>query len=64
MRKHVIRSLFVIVGAAIGFYYLPLLWKAINFKLNGASLVFIDLLIGALIFFGYYPIYWLHLLND
>ncbi|BAP85016.1 twitching motility protein PilT [Paucilactobacillus hokkaidonensis JCM 18461] len=50
MRKHVIRSLFVIVGAAIGFYYLPLLWKAINFKLNGASLVFIDLLIGALIF--------------
>lgn len=50
MRKHIIRGLFVILGAALGFYYLPLLWEAIGFMLTGISLLFVDLLIGALIF--------------
>lgn len=50
MRKHIIRGLFVVLGAALGFYYLPLLWEAIGFTLTGISLLFVDLLIGALIF--------------
>ncbi|WP_137597908.1 PIN/TRAM domain-containing protein [Paucilactobacillus kaifaensis] len=50
MRKHIIRGLFVLLGAALGFYYLPLLWEAIGFTLTGISLLSVDLLIGALIF--------------
>lgn len=34
MRKRIIRLIYVIVGAAIGFYYLPLFWDLINFHLN------------------------------
>ncbi|WP_461240762.1 PIN domain-containing protein [Paucilactobacillus sp. N302-9] len=50
MRKHIIRILFTVIGAALGFYYLPVLWLAIGFKFNGALLLFIDVLIGAIIF--------------
>lgn len=42
--------IYILVGAAVGFYYLPLLWGAIHFTLNPALLVFIDILIGAIIF--------------
>ena len=31
MRKRIIRLIYVIVGAAIGFYYLPLFWDLIIF---------------------------------
>ena len=50
MRKRIIRLIYVIVGAAIGFYYLPLFWDLINFHLNSAFFVFMDIVIGALIF--------------
>lgn len=50
MRKRIIRLIYVIVGAAIGFYYLPLFWDLVNFHLNSALFVFMDIVIGALIF--------------
>ncbi|MGM9888735.1 MAG: PIN/TRAM domain-containing protein [Limosilactobacillus sp.] len=54
MRKRIIRLLFVIVGAAIGFYYLPPIWIAMRNQL-GVQLArpiesAIDFLIGALVF--------------
>lgn len=50
MRKHIIRLLFVILGAAVGFYYLPLLWDVVGLNITGISLLFIDLFIGAIVF--------------
>ena len=50
MRKRLIRLLFLLVGAAMGFYYLPLFWLAIHFKMPPVFLVFVDVIIGALIF--------------
>lgn len=54
MRKRIIRLLFVIVGAAVGFYYLPPIWIAMRNQL-GVQLArpiesAIDFLIGALAF--------------
>ena len=54
MRKRIIRLLFVIVGAAVGFYYLPPIWIAMRNEL-GVQLArpiesAIDFLIGALVF--------------
>lgn len=54
MRKRIIRLLFVIVGAAVGFYYLPPIWIAMRNQL-GVQLArpiesAIDSLIGALVF--------------
>lgn len=54
MRKRIIRLLFVIVGAAVGFYYLPPIWIAMRNQL-GVQLSrpiesAIDFLIGALVF--------------
>lgn len=51
MRKRIIRLLFVIVGAAVGFYYLPPIWIAMRNQL-GVQLIesAIDFLIGALVF--------------
>ena len=54
MRKRIIRLLFVIVGAAVGFYYLPPIWIAMRNRL-GVQLArpiesAIDFLIGALVF--------------
>lgn len=54
MRKKIIRLLFVIVGAAVGFYYLPPIWIAMRNQF-GIQLVrpiesVIDFLVGALIF--------------
>lgn len=51
MLKRIIRLIYVIVGATIGFYYLPLFWDLINLHLGNALLVFIDIILGALIFF-------------
>ena len=34
MRKRIIRLLFVIVGAAVGFYYLPPIWIAMRNQLG------------------------------
>jgi uncharacterized protein YacL len=45
-----ITLIYILVGAAVGFYYLPLLWGILNIALNPALLVFIDIIIGALIF--------------
>lgn len=50
MKKHVIRIAFAIVGAAVGFYYLPLLWNAFNIQLTGTLLFASDLVIGAVVF--------------
>ncbi|MDD6453750.1 MAG: PIN domain nuclease, partial [Lactobacillus sp.] len=54
MRKKIIRLLFVIVGAAVGFYYLPPIWIAMRNQF-GIQLVrpiesVIDFLVGALVF--------------
>ena len=54
MRKRIIRLLFVIVGAAVGFYYLPPIWIAMRNQL-GVQLArpiesAIEFLIGALVF--------------
>lgn len=54
MRKRIIRLLFVIVGAAVVFYYLPPIWIAMRNQL-GVQLArpiesAIDFLIGALVF--------------
>ena len=54
MRKRINRLLFVIVGAAVGFYYLPPIWIAMRNQL-GVQLArpiesAIDFLIGALVF--------------
>lgn len=51
MLKRIIRLIYVIVGATIGFYYLPLFWDLINLHLGNALLVFIDIILGALVFF-------------
>ena len=50
MRRRMIIIIYILVGAAVGFYYLPLLWDVINIKLNPALLVFLDIIIGAIIF--------------
>lgn len=50
MRRRMIIIIYILVGAAVGFYYLPLLWNVINVKLNPALLVFLDIIIGAIIF--------------
>lgn len=40
----------MIVGAFVGFYYLPLLWAVSGLKIPHALLVFGDILLGAIIF--------------
>ena len=50
LRRRMITLIYILVGAAVGFYYLPLLWGILNIALNPALLVFIDIIIGALIF--------------
>lgn len=50
MRRRMITLIYILVGAAVGFYYLPLLWGILNIALNPALLVFIDIIIGTLIF--------------
>ena len=50
MRRRMITLIYILVGAAVAFYYLPLLWGILNIALNPALLVFIDIIIGALIF--------------
>ncbi|AMY13820.1 hypothetical protein ADV92_04400 [Limosilactobacillus reuteri] len=50
MQRRMITLIYILVGAAVGFYYLPLLWGILNIALNPALLVFIDIIIGALIF--------------
>lgn len=50
MRRRMITLIYILVGAAVGFYYLPLLWGLLNIALNPALLVFIDIIIGAIIF--------------
>ena len=50
MLKRIIRLIYVLLGAAVGFYYLPLLWEILNWRINIAVLVFMDVAIGAIIF--------------
>ena len=50
MLKRIIRLIYVLLGAAVGFYYLPLLWDILNWRINIAVLVFMDVAIGAIIF--------------
>lgn len=50
MKKHIIRILFAVVGAAVGFYYLPLIWNALGIKFNGILLLLSDLVLGAVVF--------------
>lgn len=50
MLKRIIRLIYILLGAAVGFYYLPLLWDILNWRINIAVLVFMDVAIGAIIF--------------
>lgn len=50
MLKRIIRLIYVLLGVAVGFYYLPLLWDILNWRINIAVLVFMDVAIGAIIF--------------
>ncbi len=50
-QKRIVTLLFVLVGMAIGYYYLPPLWPALGIKTNFAIiLVIADIVIGGLIF--------------
>jgi uncharacterized protein YacL len=47
----IITLIYIVVGATIGFYYLPALWAAFGWRLVAPSmLVFLDIIIGAIIF--------------
>lgn len=48
--RRVITLIYIVVGATIGFYYLPVLWNVLNVHLANSLLVFLDIIIGALIF--------------
>lgn len=50
MRKGIVRLIFTIFGAAIGYYYLPPLWPAVGVKYNSVLMVIVDLFIGGIIF--------------
>lgn len=50
MRKGIVRLVFTILGAAIGYYYLPPLWPAIGVQYNSVLMVIADLFIGGVIF--------------
>ena len=54
MLKRIIRLIYILLGATVGFYYLPLLWDVFNWQLARSLLFFMDVAIGAIIF-GYYP---------
>ncbi len=51
MKKRIICLAITIVGAAIGFYYLPLLWAVIGFRLATPLMAIVDCIIGAVLFF-------------
>ena len=57
MRRRMITLIYILVGAAVGFYYLPLLWGILNIALNPALLV-------VHLFSGYYPSHWLAALKS
>ena len=50
MRKGIVRLVFTILGAAIGYYYLPPLWPAIGVQYNSVLMIIADLFIGGVIF--------------
>ena len=50
MLKRIIRLIYILLGAAVGFYYLPLLWDVFNWQLDRSLLFFMDVAIGAIIF--------------
>lgn len=50
MLKRIIRLIYIVLGATVGFYYLPLLWDVFNWQLDRSLLVFMDVAIGAIIF--------------
>ncbi|MGM9891489.1 PIN/TRAM domain-containing protein [Limosilactobacillus sp.] len=50
MLKRIIRLIYIVLGATVGFYYLPLFWDILNWRLDPAVLVFMDIAIGAIIF--------------
>lgn len=50
MRRRIIYLIYILVGAAVGFYYLPLLWDVLKISMFPALLVFVDIVIGAIIF--------------
>ncbi|MDO4903420.1 MAG: PIN/TRAM domain-containing protein [Limosilactobacillus sp.] len=49
MLKRIIRLLYVLAGAMVGFYYLPLIWDLLGLRLDRSLLVFMDIAIGAII---------------
>lgn len=50
MLKRIIRLIYILLGATVGFYYMPLLWDVFNWQLDRSLLFFMDVAIGAIIF--------------
>lgn len=50
MRKGIIRLIFTVLGATIGYYYLPPVWPAIGVKYNSVLMIIVDLFIGGILF--------------
>ena len=50
MRKGIVRLIFTVFGAAMGYYYLPPVWPAIGVKYNSVLMLIVDILIGGIIF--------------
>lgn len=50
MLKRIIRLIYILLGATVGFYYLPLFWDIFNWQLDRSLLFFMDVAIGAIIF--------------
>lgn len=48
--RRIIQLIYIVVGATIGFYYLPVLWDVLNIHLLPSLLVFLDIILGAFIF--------------
>ena len=50
-RKNFVRALFILVGMAIGYYYLPPLWVTLGIKLHSPLvMIIVNVAIGAIIF--------------
>jgi uncharacterized protein YacL len=48
--RRIVTLIYVILGATIGFYYLPILWDVLKWRIANSWLAIIDIILGALIF--------------
>ncbi|MCH3922104.1 PIN/TRAM domain-containing protein [Limosilactobacillus sp.] len=48
--RRILTLIYVVVGATIGFYYMPLIWDVLNWHIAESLLAIIDIILGALVF--------------